>query len=603
LLFGKFKLKHQIFFLISVSAVLLIAIQAFYWGSFYRLTESRAASYQQKLINQTYVKIESVLQDIRTNTDLISQDRSMQEFLSAEDLYNRNIVYGQFILDLLDYVKSFNSILYGIQIEEDNRTINSLSASDSSFFYTGEYKEFITGYKEKYGKSKKSIFTSAVKDPYTGKQFFFYLSPILNLQGGEDFAEIMGYCSIMINTSNFQELIQNTELTLHSDFMILDKENRIIASNKKEKQGTIFGDFPEIVPEVGTGGVMEYNGRKVLVQKRNLEMTEGWKIVSIIPVNELTTDMGFILQVGIFSVAGMIAILLALGIMIFKNITQPVTGLVADMKKIGERKIDSRLKVRSTNEVGVLAGEINAMMDRIEGMTRNIFNNQARMYELELMKKKAEFSTLQSQINPHFLYNTLNCISSIGLAYGSKEIAQICYSMSMIFRYSIQSTDLVSISEEIESINAYLNIINIRYNGKYAMKVDMEEGILERKTPKMLLQPIIENAVYHGLENAQHGGGVTVRGYLDENGDVCFAVIDTGTGIEEKRLEDIRSKLKMEYSERIKSTDASVSIGIVNINNRIKLLFGDQYGVEIESRLGDGTTVVIKIPGLKDAAA
>ena len=594
--FGRFKLKHQIFLLISISAALVILVQSFYWANFYNLTKRRAITYQQKLIDQTYVKIDSVLKDIKTNTDLISGDRSVQEFLTTEDIYIRNIVYGQFILDLLTYMKSFNSIIYSIQIEEGGRTVNCLNASDSNFYYTREYTNFINTYKERYGIRKKSVFTGSVKDPYTERHFFFYLSPILITQGGENFAEIAGYCSVMINTSNFQALIRNTELTANSEFLILDNENRIIASNKEGKQGLIFKYFAEPDKRGGANDITTYNGRKVIVQKKDLEQAGGWKIVSIIPVNELTTDMDFILDVGVVSAGCMIIIVLTLGIIIFKNITQPVAGLVEDMKKIGERKINSRLKVRSTNEVGILAAEINAMMDRIEEMTRNIFNSQTRMYELELLKKNAEFSTLQSQINPHFLYNTLNCISSIGLASGSRAIAQMCYSMSMIFRYSIRSSNLVSISEEIESINAYLNIIRIRYNGKYITKVDMQEDILDMKTPKMLLQPIVENAVCHGLENAQYGGSVIVKGYLDGNGDVCFTITDTGIGIEEKKLDEIRNELKNEYSDRMIHADVSTNIGLVNIDNRIKLLFGGKYGIEIESRLGNGTAVTIKIP-------
>lgn len=120
------------------------------------------------------------------------------------------------------------------------------------------------------------------------------------------------------------------------------------------------------------------------------------------------------------------------------NLMRPMMGLVMDMKKVGRRDMGFRIKVRFTNEVGLLACDINRMMDEMEEMARDMFNTQARLYESELSQKQAEFAALQSQINPHFLYNTLNCISSIGLEYGSREIAQITFCMSKIFRYSIK---------------------------------------------------------------------------------------------------------------------------------------------------------------------
>lgn len=593
----KLKLRHQIVLMISVSAVLLILIQLFYWLSFYTLTKDRARRYEQKIIDQTFIKIESVLKDIKTNTNLITLDKKMQEFVITDDNSKRDLVLGPFILDLMEYVKAFNSIIYSIQIEDNSgRTIDNLITSDGLIYSSKEFIELAKEYRSDTGKYNKAVFTSLVKDPNTGKEFFFYMAPIIETIGGVNFGEKMGNCTMMISTANFQELIENSELTPNSILAILDNENRIIASNKSGKQGMLFDDTSLIDRNNSNQlNITTYKGRKVIFQQRNLEQAVGWKIVSVIPINELTTDMNFMIKVGAVSLACIIIILLVLGIMVFKNITQPVTGLVHDMKKVGEGKFDFRLKVRSTNEVGILAMEINSMMDRIEEMTRKIFKNQSRMYELEITKRKAEFSALQSQINPHFLYNTLNCISSIGLAYGSKEIAEISSCMSSIFRYSIRSADLVSIQEEVECIKAFLNIIAIRYRGKYSLNMDIDEAIMDMKTPKMVLQPIVENAIYHGLENNQHGGELLIKGFLNENHDVCFSIFDSGVGIDPVKLEAINNKLKIKYEEMIKDTDTASNIGLANINKRIRLLFGEKYGIQITSTVGWGTKVLIMI--------
>ncbi len=598
---GRLKLKHQIILFITVSAFLLILIQAFYWLSFYNLTKDRASKYEQKIIDQTFVKIDSVLKDIKTNTSLITLDRSMQKFVITDDNYQRDIVLGPFILDLMEYVKTFNSIIYSIQIQDNSgRSVDNLTTTEGNIYNSKEYSGLIKKYNATSKKFRKPLFTGVMKDPTTGKKFFFYLAPIIEIMGGENFAEKMGMCTIMINTANIQELIKNSELTPNSTLAILDNENRIIASNDNKNQGMIFDAIPlKNISNSDRVKEVSYKGRKFIIQQKNLEEADGWKIISVIPVNELITDMNGIERVGVLSVIFMIAILFGLGLMFFKNITQPITLLVKDMKEIGERRLNFRLKLHSTNEVGILAEEINDMIDRIEEMTGNILENQTRMYALELEKKRAEYSALQSQINPHFLYNTLNCISSIGLAHGIKEIAQISTSMSMIFRYSVKPADLVFIREEAECIKAYLNIITIRYGGKYSSKIDIDECLMGMKSPKMVLQPIVENAVYHGLENNQHGGEVTIKGYVDENSDVCFSIFDSGSGIEPDKLESINGKLINCNQDMREETYMSTSIGLVNINNRIKLLFGDRYGISIESKLGWGTRVLIRIPAVE----
>ncbi|MNI82422.1 Sensor histidine kinase YpdA [compost metagenome] len=128
------------------------------------------------------------------------------------------------------------------------------------------------------------------------------------------------------------------------------------------------------------------------------------------------------------------------------------------------------------------------------------------------------------------------------------------------------------------------------------MEVNVDEKLLKMRTPKMILQPIVENSVYHGLESIDAGGYLHVSGHIDANGDVCFQVADSGKGIAQEELDSIRAKLNLDYSERVKNSLDGKNIGLSNINNRIKLMFGEDYGVEIQSQLGEGTTVTVKIP-------
>ncbi|MBB6670837.1 sensor histidine kinase [Cohnella nanjingensis] len=597
---SRVKLKHQILLIFLFAIIIFTTMEFFFYFSFYNLTQKRAANYGNTIIEQTRQKIDSVFNDIKVSTSIAVNNKKIQEFTIEDDDYKRDFELGTYVIDLMEYMRSFNSYVNGIVInDKQGRRVSSLANANGDVFFLNQYDEFIYAYKYDSAPFKRGTFTHLLKENKTGKEYFFYITPIIESIGGVHFSQKTGYFSVMVNMEKMQELVENTELTPHSTLYILNSRSEVVASNNANFRNVLFKDILSGDRTSLTNGLKtKINGKDVLVQQIGLEQAEGWSIVSIIPVQELTTDMNAIKNTSIIAGIGIILSLIILGYFFLNNLTRPVMGLVADMRKIGERAMGFRVKVRSTNEVGVLAYAINSMVDKMEEMTRNMFNTQARLYESELSKKQAEFSALQSQINPHFLYNTLNCISSIGLEYGSKEIAQIASCMSKIFRYSIKKDDLVLISEEIQCIKAYMNIISIRYEDKFSMEVNIDEKLLEMKTPKMILQPIVENSVYHGLESMDAGGNLRVSGNIDANGDVCFQVSDTGKGIDKDELEAIKAKLSMEYSERAEISLAGKSIGLSNIHNRIKLLFGEGYGVKIESRMGDGTTVFVKIPYL-----
>ncbi|KWX73590.1 sensor histidine kinase [Paenibacillus jilunlii] len=595
---SRLKLKHQILLIFLFPVVIFAVMEFYFYYSFFNLTQKRAANYGNKIIEQTRQKIDSVFNDIKLSTNIVVNNKKIQEFTVEDNDYKRDFDIGTYVIDLMEYMRSFNTYVNGIMINDNHgRSVYSLATANGDIFFLNQYDEFISKYKNDSELDKKGRFTKLFKNEKIGSEYFFYIVPVIESIGGVHFSQRTGYCSVMVNMEKIKGLVVHTELTPNSTLYILNSQNEVVASNHTNSSGNIFKEILSLDRHSLANGVKtKINGKDVIVQEKGLQQADGWRILSMIPVHELTTDMNDIKNISIIVGIGITLSMIILVYFFLNNLTRPVMGLVADMKRAGKRDMNFRVKVRSTNEVGALAYDINNMIDKMEEMTRDVFNTQVRLYESELSKKQAEFSALQSQINPHFLYNTLNCISSIGLEYGSKEIAQITSCMSKIFRYSIKKDELVQISEEIQCIKAYMNIISIRYENKFAMEVNVDEKLLKMRTPKMILQPIVENSVYHGLESIDAGGHLHVSGHIDANGDICFQVADSGKGIAYEELESIQAKLNMEYSERVENSFAGKNIGLSNINNRIKLLFGEEYGVGIQSQLGEGTTVTVKIP-------
>ncbi|WP_438444145.1 sensor histidine kinase [Gorillibacterium sp. sgz5001074] len=598
---SRLKLKHQIWMIFFFSVVLFTVMELYFYYSFSDLTQKRAANYGNQIIEQTRRKVDSVLSDIRVSTSVAVNSKLIQEFTVVEDDYKRAFDTGPYALDLMDYMRSFNSYVNGIVINDiRGKQIYSLGSASGDIFFLNRYETFIRTYKDNPSLRDKGMFTTILRDERTEAEQFFYIAPIVETIGGIHFSQITGYCTVMVQMEKLQGLVKNTELTPNSTLYILNNRDEVIASTNANARGTLFTDVLSMDKDILLNGVKTtIEGEDILVQVKGLEEADGWRVVSMIPVHELTEDMNPMRKVSITVGIGIILSMILIGSFFMNNLMRPVMGLVMDMKKaVGRRDMGFRMRVRSTNEVGLLACDINRMMDEMEEMAQDMFNTQARLYESELSQKQAEFSALQSQINPHFLYNTLNCISSIGLEYGSKEIAQIASCMSKIFRYSIKKNDLVQIREELDCIQAYMKIISIRYENKFSMELDVEDRLLEMRTPKMILQPIVENAVYHGLERMDLGGRLEVAGSMDPHGDVIFRIADTGRGMEPEVLAALQAKLSMAQPKHVPDGQPANSIGLSNIHNRLRLLFGEGYGITIESRLCQGTTVTVKIPKL-----
>ncbi|MGG4342956.1 sensor histidine kinase [Paenibacillus lautus] len=597
---SKLKLKHQIWLIFFFSIIIFTVMEFYYYYSFSNLTQKRAAHYSNQMIEQTRRKIDSAFSDIRVSTSIAVNSRRVQEFSVVDDDYKRAFNSGPNALDLMEYMRSFNSYVDGIVINDiRGRRLYSLASASGDIFFLNRYDTFIQKYKEDPSLRDKGMFTSILKDDRTGTEQFFYIAPIVEAIGGIYFSQITGYCTVLVNMDKMQGLVENTELTPNSILYILNSRDEVIASTNSNARGALFREVLSMDKGILLNGVKTtIDGEDILVQVKGLEQADGWRVVSMIPVQELTADMNPIRKVSIIVGIGMILSMLIMGSFFMNNLMRPVMGLVLDMKRVGSRDMGFRIKVRSTNEVGMLACDINRVINEREEMARDMINTQARLYESELSQKQAEFAALQSQINPHFLYNTLNCISSIGLEYGSREIAQIASCMSKIFRYSIKKDDLVRIREELDCIQAYMNIIAIRYENKFIIDIDVNEGLLEMQTPKMILQPIVENAVYHGLERMDQGGRLQITGSVDAHGEVCFQIMDTGKGMEPEQLASLQAKLGMASPEPAPDGQPATSIGLSNIHNRLRLLFGEGYGIAIQSQFGHGTTVTVRIPKL-----
>ncbi|WP_325176736.1 sensor histidine kinase [Paenibacillus alkalitolerans] len=328
------------------------------------------------------------------------------------------------------------------------------------------------------------------------------------------------------------------------------------------------------------------NDTEYFVQRGPIPDIEGEIIVKL-PRSELLSGIEDIRKQAFLIFLTSLLLLTVPYLAVINNIVQPLKKLMQLMNEIKLGKLNNlkkRIRLQGYAEIIVMADDFNQMLDEIDDLTHRLLDSRTKLYESELVKKQSELAYLQSQINPHFLYNTLESIKGMAAEEGANNIFNMTKALALVFRYSIKGTDRVPLREELKIIESYIDIQKIRFGSRLGAEYRFPEEILDCKVPKMILQPIVENAIFHGIEPKVGEGLLRLEGYLSEN-VLHLSIKDNGVGIADQKLITL-----------MKSDDTTAGIGLKNVNNRIKLTYGSEYGVRLNSEAGKGTEVVIMMP-------
>lgn len=246
-----------------------------------------------------------------------------------------------------------------------------------------------------------------------------------------------------------------------------------------------------------------------------------------------------------------------------------------------------------TAEPELFAYELNLIVEKTDDMIESIKSLQNENLKIQIMHRETRLKALQNQLNPHFLFNTFNCIIGMARVYHAAEIEKMGMCMAKITQYSLSQNLLTTVKEELEVIEDYITIQQTRFPERFSCTIDVDKELSDKKILRFSLQPIVENAIKHGLEPLESGGKLQISGRLSD-GDAVFTVKDNGVGFEPEAFSALKSLLGSESRERLNSSGCG--IGILNINNRIKLYYGNNYALDIESKKNSGTSVTLRMP-------
>lgn len=397
-----------------------------------------------------------------------------------------------------------------------------------------------------------------------------------------------GVVFIDLNYSAISELCDQNSIGDKGYVFILDQNGNIVYHpSQQQLYNELQTENIDIVMNADTDTVVTGEGddEKIYTLARS-EIT-GWTIVGCMNMAELLKSSKEANNIYVMTAIVLVVIAMLISSFIARSITLPIQKLRDSMERVqeGDFKAADDLVIPSQNEIGSLTTSFNVMTHKIEDlMAQNV-------HEQEL-KRKSELKALQSQINPHFLYNTLDSI--IWMAEGKKneEVVLMTASLARLLRQSISNEDeLVSIGQEIEYARGYLTIQKMRYKDKLEFWIEVEPSILNIRLIKLVLQPVIENAIYHGLKYKESRGLLLVKGFM-KNGNAVLQVIDDGVGMDQETLDHIYERHKVDYH--------SNGVGIYNVQKRLQLYYGNEYGIVYESKPGEGTTATITIPGQQE---
>lgn len=560
-----------------------------------------------------------VVRHYREKTDY-SMEQSVSQAISFTESYLRNMTY------LANMV-------------EDNGVIQNTLSADGF----GEERPYMEQWLEYYELNKEfnsyeisnSVYRFCLYVPdevmYAGNQYYFdgvsrlkersdYVDLRYALNRGEDYVAIsrerdgvdqqdtsqmvtlyhriaskkekeeeLGICSISVSTKYFQDIMKNANITSEGLVYLMSENGRMITSSnssilqKMQKKGILLNYGAELFMEKRKEGQKEY-----YITRQNVDGAS-WQMILIIPENEYEDQYRFLWLSAALMLGSMIAVIVLMSYLLSGYYVGRLKKLNVEMTGLKSGNLNANLPITTEED------EIEEIYHNFNGMVQEVQRLMQEHYQLGKEVKMAEVRALQAQINPHFLYNTLDLINWISMDYGAEEIGTLTWNLARFYRLSLNhGKSLISIGEEVEHVEVYVNIENYHFDNAISLEVDVPEELKSYACLNIILQPFVENAIVHGIAEKPDIESCEIRICARrEEQDIVFSVQDDGPGVDVKEMQK-------ETQQDIRT--AQHGYGVRNINFRLKLCFGEKYGVTyLESE--KGTHVEIKIPVMTMAEA
>lgn len=572
--FQKMTLDRKIKILLSIgiiaSASIVLSISTF---SAISSVTSKSKGLAQGHIETVSKSLDTVISNYYNIAISLIPDENVQTYLKKDTSSHSYNVARENILNSLSH----------LLFQQPDMNFIAINKSDSDYLYRGQLviikSLFAQKYREDLDNSKSSgrgQFNISINNVYSTVEDYsvtFY-QPIYDMN---EIGKIIGNFSINVKEEAFDYMYHYPKDAMELEMYLIDLDGNILLCEDKSRIGKKINLNHSL--ENACGDFMESGKLFVYNRIENTNM----RVMGVIPGVELMRDSVITMSILVLAILLIVSVLLVMVSKVVKVYYSPLEKLVRKMELVSAGKLEVRMDERNVGEDFVtIAKGFNHMMEEMNQLVEQV---KLEQHQVEQIK----FDALQSQIKPHFLYNTLDCIHWQAAAEGNKEISTLVKALATYYRVCLsRGKDVISLEQELEHIKSYLIIQNMRYDNILESEINIKAQFYETKIPKMTLQPLIENALYHGLKIKEgKKGKVVLEAYTDEQ-FIIISVADDGNGMSLEEVEEMNNSISV--------YDESFGYGVRNVNKRIEILFGKEYGLYYQINEFGGVTVEVRLP-------
>jgi len=493
--------------------------------------------------------------------------------------YLRSIFYNEVDLEGI-YLYLVNSGKY-YEVKRLRNDITISTHEDTSPIEQPWYEEAL---ESQYNRSYQSLEFTTYEDSYSARSeegYFAYHRVLRSIATRTPQAVISFY----YNRSVHNDIVEDIPIDGDEQLFWLSPSNELfMATNYDMYEQLVQHKVIDALADQKSGQYSyTVDDQKYLVIY-NIGEKEGWKLIKQIPYAQINASAKQTLQFSLLIGIGFLVLAMLLVFIFASHITKPLKKLSTQMKRFSAGDFDATLEVVGTDELAYISHRFNSMVSR----TNELINER---YKLKLAEKNAVLKALEAEINPHFLYNALQAISTKALKHGQLEIVDMVDSLALSLRYCISGSDIVTAQEELKHIGNYMAIQKARFGERLIVNMDVPEELIMIDVPKLSIQTLVENAVKHGLEKVSTPVTIDISAREEER-HIMFTVANDGPPIEPDKLTEIQHWLAQDWEESLYKQE---SIGLVNLNARLKLLYGNESRLDIKSD-ENGTRMIIILP-------
>lgn len=591
-------IKYRLFFyLIVISVIPLVMMQIFNMVSSRSVMGDMVAASAEAEVKNTLSNMDRILENIQAVCNSIEYSSAFQGRMRATypTLAERFSQELEGNMDLVSIVRPQNDI-YGLYVLGNNKLCcKSVTDSFIRMDYCDDswYKEIAEGGLAKWYSLHDESFVVRT----AGKKFITYSVPYVD----KATASNKGVIVVDIEEKAITSVVESG-IIQNGFFFLLDENQEVFYhTNGESSTEDLLTEATGIVQGELKNGRINQNAPKTIRGKNSMVVyqqssTANWTLVGVIPQKYFTDSLKNLIYMMMLMLAVIAIVAVAIASFLAKHFTNPIINMKQGMKLVEKGDLTVTILPDGTDELAELSGSFNHMVMKIRKLVDSIYDKQ------ELLRK-SEFKALQAQINPHFLYNSLDSIIWLLRMDRTNEAIVILQNLIVLFRIFLsKGHEVIPVRQEVRHLDSYLQIQSMRYSRKFTYTVDVPEEYKDFYTLKLILQPLVENSIYHGM-SAEHGSIHIHVSLIMGKDTLTFRVEDTGQGMSEEQLERLRESIQVQAKREedvLASSEKEGGYGLQNVNERIKIYFGAQYGLSIESKQGEGTTVNVVIPKIQE---